>query len=117
MADPATIMSRVRAKGANIVIRNGELAVLNARKLPAGSTDFIAENRSALLAYLADEQVEFDERAAAIEFEGRTPREWAEQFAEILIRTRPAGVSDLDWSWFVTRCGQIIDEAPERKAA
>lgn len=117
MPDAAEILSRVRRHGANVVMRNGELAIVNSRKLPDAAADYIAANRDALIEHLTGEQAAVDECAASIEFDGRTPREWAEQFADILIRQRPAGVSDLDWGWFITRCGQIIDEAPEREAA
>lgn len=117
MPSPVAILNRIRQRGANVIVRDNELAVINARKLPTGAADFIAANRNALVEYLTGEELEVDERAAIIEFSGKVPREWAEQFADILIRRRPPGVSDLDWGWFITRCGQILDEAPEREAA
>lgn len=117
MPNPVAIIARIRQHGANVVVRDGELAVVNARKLPAGAAGFIAENRNALLEHLTGEEVEVDERAAIIEFDGKAPREWAEQFADLLIRRRPPDISDLNWGWFITRCGQIVDEAPERVAA
>ena len=117
MADPAGILARVRARGANVALRDGKLSVLNAKRLPDGASEYIAQNRDALVAFLSDEEVEVDERAAIIEFDGKTPREWSRQFADILIRTRPAGISDLDWSWFITRCGHLIDEAPAPEGA
>lgn len=117
MPDPAKILARVRAKGANVVLRDGSLVVVNAYRLPAGSTKFISANHAAIRSTLESRQPAIEERAAVIQFEGRTPREWAEQFADLLISQRPAGVSDADWEWFIGRCAQIIDEAPEGVAA
>lgn len=116
MPDAATILARVRSRGANVALDDGELTIVNGRKLPAGAAAFIAEHRAALIRHLAAEDEGIEEAAAVIEFDGHAPREWAEQFAAILIRTRPAGVADADWSWFITRCGQIIDETPARAA-
>lgn len=86
--------------------------------MSAEARNFIVQHRDAIASYLAEVAEDaFEERAAIIEFDGRAPRQWAEQFARILYQRRPAGVSELDWSWFVTACGRIIDEAPERAAA
>lgn len=112
MADPAEILARVRRKGANIVLRDGSLVVVNGYRLATGGAEFIAANRDAIVALLKGEDEAVDERAALIEYEGKTPRQWAEQFADILIRQRPAGVTDLDWGWFIGRCSQIVDEVP-----
>ena len=112
MADPAEILARARSKGANVVVRDGSLVVVNAYRLGPGAAEFIAANRAAILVLLQGEDEDAEERAALIEFEGRTPREWAEQFADILARQRPAGVTDLDWSWFVSRCAQMVEEVP-----
>jgi hypothetical protein len=116
MADPAKIMARVRALGANVVIDGGGLKIINGKKLPADALAFIKQHAGAIADWL-DREGEFEERAAIIEFDGHTPREWAEQFAKLLISMRPQGVSDLDWSWFINRAGNIIDEAPMARAA
>jgi len=116
VANPAKIMERIRAHGANVVIDGGRLEIVNKAKLPPGAADFVRQNAKSIAAFL-DREAEFEERAAVIEFDGGAPREWAEQFAQFCIDHRPEGVNDLDWSWFITRCGQIIDEAPERRAA
>ncbi len=116
MADPSEILSRLRARGANIMIDGGKLEIINRAKLPEGALEYIKQNARAIADYL-DREAEFEERAAIIEFDGGTPRDWADKFAMFCISHRPAGVSDLDWSWFITRCGQIIDEAPMRRAA
>lgn len=116
MADVSKIIERVRSLGANIMIDGGKLIIVNREKLPAGAMEFIRQHGKEIANFL-DQEGEFEERAAIIEFDGRTPREWAEQFAAILISKRPKGISDLDWSWFINRAGKIIDEGPEARAA
>lgn len=115
MVDPAKIMTRVRALGANVIIDGGGLKIVNGKKLPADAVAFIKQHAGEIANWL-DREVEFEERAAIIEFDGGSPRVWAEEFARILISKRPEGVSDLDWSWFICRAGQIVDEAPARAA-
>lgn len=116
MADPAEILSRIRARGANILIDKGKLEIVNRSKLPAGALEYIRKNARAIADHL-DREVEFEERAAIIQFDGGSPREWADKFAMFCISHRPAGISDVDWSWFITQCGKIVDEAPARRAA
>lgn len=116
MADVTKLIERIRVNGANVAFESGRLRIVNAAKLPEGALDFIKAHGRAIADFL-DREAEFEERAAIIEFDGRAPREWAEQFARVLMQQRPAHVSDVDWSWFITRAGQIIDEAPERRAA
>lgn len=118
MISPADILDRVRSHGANIVLDDGQLLLVSRGKLPAEAIAFIRQHRTAIAALLREDQEgEFDERAAIIEYDGKTPRAWAEQFARILTERRPKGVEDLDWSYFLTACGRIIDETPDRRAA
>jgi hypothetical protein len=118
LIDPAAIIDRVRAHGANIVLDNGQLLLINRAKLPPEAAGFVRKHRTAIAALLRqDEEAEFEERAAVIQYDGKTPRAWAEQFARILTDRRPKGIDDLDWSYFLTACGRIIDETPDRRAA
>ncbi len=116
MPDPAKIIERIRSFGSNIVLDGRKLEIVNPTKLPEGAAAYVRQRGKEIAAFL-DREAEFEERAAIIEFDGGTPRDWADKFAMFCISHRPAGVSDLDWSWFITRCGQIIDEAPMRRAA
>ncbi len=116
MAKVEDLIARIRACGANVMIDDGKLKLVNARKLPPEAMEFIKRNGKAIAEFL-DREAEFEERAAIIEFDGGAPRAWAEKFAEFCVRNRPEGVDEMDWSWFITRCGKIIDEAPERRAA
>lgn len=117
MADVADLFNRVRSFGANIVLDGNSLRIVNPQKLPASARTYIAKNGQAVAEYLrSDENIEFEERAAIVEFDGGAPREWAEQFARYLSLTKPAGVSEMDWSWFLTTCGRMIDEAPGASA-
>ncbi|WP_031201285.1 hypothetical protein [Mesorhizobium sp. LSJC265A00] len=109
----ADLVDRVRSFGANIVLDDNALRVVNGQKLPSAARSYIAKHGKAIADYLgSDENIEFEERAAIIDFDGRAPREWAEQFARYLSATKPSGVSEMDWSWFLTTCGRMIDEAP-----
>jgi hypothetical protein len=118
MADAAEILARVRARGANIVMDGDRLRLVGATKLSPEARQFVTDHRAAIVEHLrAERDAEIEERAAVIEFEGKAPREWAEQFAQILYARRPQGVSDIEWSWFITTCGRIIDEAPARSVA
>lgn len=112
MANAARILQRIRSLGANVVVQGESLTVVNKAKLPANALGYIQANAQEIASFLAGENDAVDERSAIIEFDGRTPREWADQFADILIRRRPAGVTDEDWNAFIMRCGEIIDAAP-----
>lgn len=117
MADVADLVDRVRSFGANIVLDGNSLRIVNRQKLPATASAYIAKHANDIADYLrSDANVEFEERAAIVEFDGCMPREWAEQFARYLTSTKPARVSDMDWSWFLTTCGRLIDEAPREAA-
>lgn len=116
MSDINQLLLRVRKLGANLVADDNGLRIINGAKLPKEAHAYIAKHKLAIADFLtSDAHVEREERAAIIEYDGKAPREWAEQFADILASKRPAGVSELDWSWFLTRCGQIIDEAPRAR--
>lgn len=113
MSSVADLIDRVRSLGANIVLDGNALRIVNKQKLPSAASAFIARHSKAIAEYLgSDENIEFEERAAIVEFDGNAPREWAEQFARYLTKTKPATIEDVDWSWFLTICGRMIDEAP-----
>lgn len=118
MADVAKIIERIRAHGANVLLDGRKLQIVNRAKLPAGALDYIKAHSRDIADFL-DREAEVEERAAIIQFDGGAPRAWAEQFADLLINQRPPGIDELEWSWFITRCGHIIDEAPApaRRAA
>lgn len=117
MTDAAEILSRLRAAGANVVIKDGALQLINATKLTREGISYLRANSASIVAALDDERMAFEERAAIIEFDGKTPRQWAEAFAQILAASKPAGVAEVDWTWFLTTCGRMIDEAPKGQAA
>ncbi len=117
MTSVVDLVDRVRSFGANIVLEGNALRIVNRQKLPPTATAYIAKHGKAIAEYLrSDENVEFEERAAIVEFDGGVPREWAEQFARYLTKTKPANVEEIDWSWFLTTCGRMLDEAPRAAA-
>ncbi|RDE08370.1 hypothetical protein [Pelagibacterium lacus] len=114
MADAAAILDRIRSFGANVVLDGDQLRLINSRKLPAEARAFLAQHREAIGDLLRrDREASFEERAAIVEFDAGAPREWAEAFARFLTRTKPAHVSEIEWSWFLGTCGRMIDEAPK----
>ncbi|MER8979273.1 hypothetical protein [Mesorhizobium sp. M0870] len=113
MSNVADLVDRVRSFGANIVLEDGKLRIVNRGRLPVSAMTYIAKHKVEIADHLkTDENVAFEECAAIIEFDGCVPRQWAEQFARYLAKSKPASVSDIDWSWFLTTCGRMIDEAP-----
>lgn len=116
MADPARIIARLRAHGANIEIIGDGLRIVNRQRLPAGSEDYIAQHRAAIAKFLKFEEADasdaIEERAAIIEFDGHTPREWAEQFARLLAATPSTQIDRYALPWFLDRCGEILDASP-----
>jgi hypothetical protein len=116
--DVDKLLERVRSYGANIIVDSGGLRLVNKDKLPPQAIPVIAAHSEEIARVLdEDRRVAFEERAAIIEYDGRVPREWAEQFAGLLFTRKPVGVDELDWTWFLSTCGRIIDEAPARSAA
>lgn len=66
----------------------------------------------------ADRADAIAERSAIVEHEGKLPRDWAEQLAELAHGPRPAGIAERDWSarlealWrFADRHAAVLDAA------
>lgn len=127
MSEAEKILARARELGVTIVWDSigRRIFIANPARLPAKGTQLVKEHAveiSRILRREAGEDIDdvdqqFVERASIIEFEGRAPREWAEQFAALLISRRPDGVADSDWQRFLDTCGLIIDAVPQREAA
>jgi hypothetical protein len=118
MADAAAILARIRAKGADVHLTDGRLTIDSGGRLSPEARNYIVAHRAEIVAFLEEEQRQdaIEERAAIIEFEAGAPRDWANEFARVLYQRRPPNVTDMDWFWFVTACGRIIDEAPRAAA-
>lgn len=116
MASVAELIGRIRSHGANVMIDAGKLRVVNGRKLPDGALDYIKKHGAELVAFL-DEEANFDERAAIIEFDGGLTRPAAEYLTKLLMSHPPAGANEADWSWFVAQAAKVMDDAPLRRAA
>jgi hypothetical protein len=50
-----------------------------------------------------------DERAAIVEYDGGTPREWAEALARLDPAQPPADVPPRRWLQFINDCGRFLD--------
>lgn len=116
MTDAAVIVARLRAKGANVELVDDTLRIVNGRRLPAGAEAYIAQHRILIADFLRDETDAIEERAAIIEFEGHTPREWAEQAARILIETPSPLIDRYALGWFKNQVGKMLDAAPLKEA-
>ena len=55
MTDTATIVARLRAKGANVEIADGGLRLVTRSKLPPGSEAFVTQHGAEIADYLRDE--------------------------------------------------------------
>lgn len=108
MADVAKIIDRIRANGANVIIDAGKLRIVNSKKLPAGSLDFIKRHGKEIARFVEDEG-EVEERSAIMEHEGGVPRAYADQLARLLHANPPSDVAPADWTWFVGKAAQIVD--------
>ncbi|MBZ9919111.1 hypothetical protein LB517_10740 [Mesorhizobium sp. BR1-1-12] len=111
MADAGEIVARLRAAGANVVLDGGKLQLVNAKKLPAGSLDFIKRHGKQIAALL-EKEGDFDERSAIIEHDGGLTRAAADDFARLLLASTPKDVKPADWTWFVGKASEIIDRRP-----
>jgi hypothetical protein len=109
VADPAAIIARIRALGANVILDAGKLRFVNGARLPADAAQFIGKHRDALIAHLQDEVDEVDERAAIIEFDGGVPRDIAMQFARTIAAAKKH-IPDAARAAFLDACGRIVDE-------
>jgi hypothetical protein len=116
MADPRSVVERIRELGANILIDGSKLTVVNKHKLPASALAFIKEHGRDIAAFLKRE-AEFDERAAIMEYDGGLRRADAEFLARMLLANPPEGADRCDWSWFVSQASQIVDRSIPRRAA
>lgn len=116
MASVAELVARVRSHGANITLDAGKLRIVNGKKLPDGALDFIKKHSAEVAAFL-DNEGEFDERAAIIEFDGGLTRPAAEYLTKLLMSHPPSGASGADWSWFVGQAAKVMDDVPMRRAA
>lgn len=116
MAAPSEIVKRIRAQGANVIIDDGRLRLINRNRLTAEALAYIRQNAKAIAEFLDDEG-EFEERAAIMEYDGGVPREWAEEFAGRLRQKRPDGVSDRQWEEFEVACAWMIDQLPAHREA
>lgn len=116
MANPAQIIEKVRAYGANVMLDGHKLIIINREKLPAGAMEFIKKNAKQIGVFLENE-CNVEERAAIIEFDGGLTRQTAEYLTHLLHASTPADANAADWSWFVSKAANIIERVALRGAA
>lgn len=109
MTTTADLIARIREKGANIVLGNDGLRVINRDRLSPEAIAYIKKHRLALAEHLSAD-ADIEERSAIIEHDGGLPRVAADGLARLLFATVPAGVDPADWSWFVGHAAKIFDD-------
>lgn len=100
MADVATILAKVRALGADVVLDDGRIRIVNPINLSDEQRAWLSDNGALLEPHLHD-------AGGASTFDDGTPKPWTE-FLRLLYRARPAGVDQCDWSWFVSKADQVV---------
>lgn len=110
------IIERIRANGANVMLDRGKIVVVNRAKLPPEALEFIRSHAREIANFL-DEEADFQERAAIIEYDGGLTRAVSEYLTKLLQSHPPQDTNPADWSWFVGQAAKVIDDAPLRSAA
>lgn len=100
MADVATILSKVRALGADIVLDGGHMKIVNPLNLSDEQRTWLTGNCASIENHLRT--VEADQA-----FDDGSPKPWAE-FLRFLYGARPDGVDQCDWSWFVSKADHVV---------
>lgn len=108
MADAGEIVTRIRSAGANVILDGSKLQLVNAKKLPAGSLDFIKKHGKQIAAFL-EKEGGLEERSAIIEHDGGIRQPLADDLARLLLADPPRDVNAADWTWFVGKASEIID--------
>jgi hypothetical protein len=98
---------------------DGEDLVLEASVPPPPAViDLLSNHKAGIVALLRaaedgwaaeDRQVFFDERASIIEFDGGTPRAWAEALARLDPNKPPGDLPPRRWLRFIDDCGRFLD--------
>lgn len=104
--NPAKLIERIRANGANVYYDKGRIEVVNPSRLPEGAADIIRQNSRALADHLSDE-ADAAERAAIMEIDGGLTRQAAEYMTKLLM-SDPSGKPE-EWSWFVNEAAKKIE--------
>ena len=104
MADIGPVLSKIRALGADLVLDNGAVKIIEGAKLNDKQQVWIANNRGGIEAYLRSLKA-----ALPISENDTPPQTWG-QFARVLYGCCPEGHDKCDWSYFVTEMGKVARE-------
>lgn len=115
MASVEAILARIRTHGANVILDDGKIRVVNGRGLPDGAVSYITTHSREIAAFL-EKEAEFEERAAMMEFDGGLTRASAEYITRFLMGSPPEGTSPVEWQWFVNEAAKLIDSGLSRAA-
>ena len=104
MADVGAVLSKIRALGADVLLKDGSMVVGGSVHLNEDQRNWIAANREAIEKHLRSAS---RADAPAPSEDDTAPYTWG-QFARILYSHTPEGADAFDWSWFITTAGKIV---------
>lgn len=115
MSSTAELIERIRAKGANIVLGEDGLRIINRDRLPDEAIDYIRKHRDALVEHLRSVAVtaggDATDSYRPIQV-NRPPASamGADDLSRLLYENTPEGVDAADWTWFVGYASKIFDD-------
>jgi hypothetical protein len=116
----AEALKAARAAGIQLAIDGEDLVLEAPAPPPPVVIDLLCRHKAEVVALLRptiigctleDSQSACEERAATIEYDGGSPRSWAEALAPLDPACPPCDVPPMRWLRFIDDCGRFIDDA------
>jgi hypothetical protein len=101
MIDVPSILTRARAKGADVTLERGKMTVVNGVKLGNEGMAYLRQHQDAIERHLQESA------APSVSDQDTPPLTWG-QTARILYAECPEGRDKYDWSYFVTEMGKVM---------
>lgn len=103
-----SILTKIRALGADVVLDKGKMTIVNGQGLNAEQRSWIAKNRPNIEHHLREQRIAAGSAPLHVPAGDDTPPMVWGEFARMLYASPPEGVDPYDWSWFVTEAGKAI---------
>lgn len=104
MADVAKIIERIRANGANVIVDDGKLSVVNGTKLPGGALDYIKKHSKEIAEFIGQE----NRRPVGIPHDAGLTQAGIDHLTRLLFSSTPEDTDPADWTWFVSKAAKIM---------
>ena len=115
------MLAAVRAVGGDVkLVGFGRVKVVAPMPLPSDLIECLRASKPELLRLLTSSRPEArpvetwsdaeEERAAIVEYDGGTPRPWAEALARLDPARVPPNISPERWAQFIDDCGRFLDQ-------